>query len=86
MSSNISVDRDSSLMGAISAVGFGGKQLFLTLRDEDGQVLWSHIVDGFTMNLDEATIRTEPTEEHFDRIAAAHREMLDFKARQRGIL
>lgn len=82
----INIDNDSSLLGAIDASFFKNKNMFLTLRDSEGNVLWSHAIKSWSRTLDDACIDTEPVEDVIERELKTARFFIETNLSKIGVL
>jgi hypothetical protein len=91
--SDMILDNDSSLAGAIRAAMPGGKDVYLTLRNDDGDVLWSHVITMWSIDAStrgQTRVGTQPVEERIRNYADFQRDLtaslLTGDARKKGIL
>lgn len=85
----IRMDSNAALSGAIRAQ-LPGKDIYLTMRDGDGAVLYSASVDSWITNGYETKVGLLPVSESIDRAvemhAAVKRAELVHQAQERGLL
>lgn len=84
----ISMRGDSDLAGVLLAAD-PPFDLYLTLRDSDGKVLWSQGVYQYSLDRcypGDLTIRTESIQKKIEESVDAHRAALQVKFAQAGLL
>lgn len=84
--SQISLDADQSLAGALRASGFQ-EPLYLVLRTGEGKVRWSGVLNKWTVNdRSDMTVDFVPVEQQIDNLVEFHRAALQADAISKGLL
>jgi hypothetical protein len=82
----LTVDGDSPLIAALNANFHNNRDVFLTLRDGEGKVLWSSAIEKWSRHLRDAEIHTLPIEDVIERELQSARIGLKMGLHKIGVL